>query len=204
MTPLILVPGTWSRGTAWHHPGSLLWTALEAHGFSVLEFKWSGYCGGVPSPVIVPPATDGVRGALELWRSEGEKLALYCKVIGVERPNILSHSHGLQLVAFAAAGTTFLPPQPFATVLSLSGPVRHDMTLTRMQAAPNIAKWIQVTDPIDDTTIREGEGFDGHVGWNYHVPEAAVNIDAPGHGHSGLTTDLAAWESLGLWKELVA
>lgn len=199
MTPLILVPGTWNRGTAWHHSGSLLWNALEAHGFEVLEFKWSGYCGGVPDPVIVPPVTDGLRGELELWRSEGEKLALYCKAIGVERPWVLSHSHGLQLVMFAAAGTTWLPPQFFDTVLSLSGPVRQDMALTRSQARPNIRKLIQVTDPVSDQTIREGEAFDGHVGWQYHLPEADVNIDAPGHGHSGLTTDPNSWATLGIW-----
>lgn len=173
---------------------------MEAHGFSVVDFEWSGYCGGVPSPIIVPPASD-LQGDLELWRSEGEKLALFCRVLGLEAPCVLSHSHGLQVVTFAARGSL---AQRFGTVLSLSGPVREDMTMMRNQAKPNIARWIQVTDPVSDQTIREGEAFDGHVGWRYELPEADVNLSAPGQGHSGLLTDLAAWDTLGIWEALRA
>jgi len=202
VTPLILVHGTWGRQAAWHQPGSALWRALEAHGFTVIEFKWSGYCGGVPGPVIVPKTSD-IKPSLELWRSEGEKLGLFCRVLGIERPWVVCHSHGLQVVACAAAAD--IAPQDFGTVLSLSGPVRADMDRIRAVARTAIAYWIQVTDPTDDDRlILEGEAFDGHVGWTHQLPEADLNLEAPGQGHSGLLTNLAAWESrtLNLWSAL--
>lgn len=206
MNPLILVHGTWSRHSDWHHPGSPLWKALQGRGYTVLEFRWSGYCGGVPGPVIVPPSTDQLKGTLELWRSEGEKLALYCQRLGLEAPHVISHSHGLQVVAFAASGSGGLVlAQQFGTVLSLSGPVREDMTLIRGWARSHIRRWIQVTDPTgEDTTILEGEAFDGHLGWVLALPEADQNIEAPGAGHSGLVAqfDDKEWEELGLWKAL--
>ncbi len=197
MRPLVLVHGTWSRTAGWHQPGSPLWKALEDRGYTVIQFKWSGYCGGVPGPVIVPKDSD-IKPELELWRSAGEKLALFVRQLGLERPDVISHSHGLQVVSFAAA-----PLSEFGTVLSLSGPVRTDMALVREAARPHIARWIQVTDPTGaDRTILAGQAFDGHVGWSYDLPEADLNISAPGQGHSGLTTNLDAWDALNLWTAL--
>lgn len=206
MTAVVLVHGTWSRATPWHQPGSPLWRALQARGFSPIQFKWSGYCGGVPSPVIVPPSTEDLRGVLRLWQSEGEKLALFCQRLGLEAPHVISHSHGLQIVAFAASGSGgVMLAQRFRTVLSLSGPVREDMATIRGWARSHIGRWVQVTDPTgDDRTILEGEGFDGHVGWRLELPEADLNIDAPHQGHSGLTENLVPWDVLGLWSQFDA
>ena len=201
MTPVILNHGTWSRETDWHKPGFPMWKMLADRGYTVLEFKWSGYCGGIPGPVIVPPSTAQILGFLQLWKSVGEKLTLFCQRLGLERPHVISHSHGLQGTMWSAAGTDFVAPQLFDTVLSLSGPVRPDMQAVRERAVANITKLVQVTDPISDWTIREGELFGhalAHLGWNYKLPEAHVNIDAPGHGHSGLTLDISAWTDLGL------
>ncbi len=147
--------------------------------------------------MIVPPTTD-LKGSLELWRSEGEKLSYFCKLLGLDSPDIVSHSHMIQNVWFAAdAG------QRFGTVLDLSGPVREDMAFVRSRARGNIGKLVHVTDPTgDDATILEGEAFDGHVGWNLELPEADVNLKAPHQGHSGLTTDPNAWGPLGLWAQL--
>src|SRR5205823_893376 len=119
----------------------------------------SGYCGGVPGPVIVPPSSRELKGSLELWRSEGEKLHLFCRAASLEAPHAICHSHGLQLVAFAADGG-----QRFGTVISLSGPVREDMAWTRQRARGNIETWIHVVDPSGgDRRIGEGEAFDGEV-----------------------------------------
>src|SRR3990167_1880321 len=120
------------RAQAWHQPGSALWRACEARGLTPIQFRWSGYCGGVPGPVIVPPDTDDLKGALRLWQSEGEKLALFCQRLGLEAPDVISHSHGLQVVAFAASGVGGLcMAQRFGTVPSLSGPVRRGMAWVR-------------------------------------------------------------------------
>lgn len=200
MTPLLLCHGTWSRHAEWFRPGSPLWNALVEREYTAFPFLWSGYCGGVPGPIIVPPSSDEIKGSLELWRSEGEKLWYYCRLLGFERPKLLTHSHGLQVGVFAAVAG-----QPFETFLSLSGPVRGDMGWWRQKARGNIKRWVQVTDPTGkDTTILEGEAFDGHLGWTLSLPEADENIEAPGLGHSGLLTafDDKEWEELGLWQAL--
>ena len=205
MRPLLLVHGTYGRSTGWHKPSSNLWTALESKGFTPIEFLWSGWCGGIPSPVIVSPDTDDLKGSLRLWQSEGEKLALFCQRLGLEAPDVISHSHGLQIVAFAASGVGGLClAQTFGTVLSLSGPVRQDMAWVRDRAKSHIRRWVQVYDPVGDLTIREGEAFDGEVGWHYALPEADVNVEARGQGHSGLCTDVQAWGRLGLWQHFNA
>jgi hypothetical protein len=127
----------------------------------------------VPGPIIVPPDTAACRGELQLWKSEGEKLALFCQRLGLERPWVFSHSHGLQLVAYAAAGTDFVFAQRFATAISLSGVVRDDMTWTRQRAAAHIERWVQIVDPDDDQIIREGQMFDGRLGWQYELPRTS-------------------------------
>ncbi len=199
MPPILIGHGTWSREAPWHKPGAPLWRALEARGYQPIEFLWSGYCGGVPGPVIVPPSTNDLKGDLELWRSEGEKLLYFCKWLGLEGPLLLSHSHMIQNVWFAAAAG-----QSFEAVLDLSGPVRDDMGWTRSRGRPHIGRLTHVYDPLGDFTIREGEAFDGHVGWTLALQEADQNIEARGRGHSGLLIafDDKEWEELGLWKAL--
>ena len=132
-----------------------------------------------------------------LWHSEGEKLALFCQVHSLEAPALLTHSHGLQVGVFAASGG-----QKFTNWLSLSGPVREDMAQYRVLAKNNITKWTQVVDREGDMVIREGQSFDGHFGWMFDLPEADVQIEAPGQGHSGLTLDIDAWADLKLWEAL--
>lgn len=199
MPPLLIGAGTWSRHALWHQPGSPLWRALDTRGYQPIQFKWSGYCGGIPSPVIVPPDTNDLKGSLELWRSEGEKLLYFCKWLGLEAPKIISHSHMIQNIWFAAEAG-----QAFETVLDLSGPVREDMAWVRSRTRKHIGRLAHVYDPVGDLTIREGEAFDGHVGWTLALPEADFNIEAHGVGHSGLLNqfDDKEWEDLGLWRVL--
>ena len=197
MKPIVLCHGTWSRFKDWHEVGSPVRNALKERGFEVYDFLWSGYCGGFPSPVIVPKDTPEMDGRLLLWLSEGEKLALWCKDKGLEAPDLLTHSHGLQVGVFAAS-----LGQKFDHFLSISGPVREDMAKYRQLAKSNISRWIQVVDKEDDMTIRQGEAFDKHLGWAYDLPEADVNIESPGYGHSGLVLDNTDWEKLGIWKAL--
>lgn len=201
MKPVILCHGTWGRADIWHRPDSPLWAALVERGFQPIEFLWSGLLGGYPHPIINPPSTDHMEGDLALWASEGEKLGLFCQVHCADWPgdiaDVITHSHGFQVLTFAAAYGWH-----FKNVLSLSGPVREDMKKYRQQARPNIERLTQVVDRDGDMTIREGQSFDGHFGWVLDLPEADKQIDAPGQGHSGLTLDIKAWDKLGLWKAL--
>jgi len=195
--PLVVVHGTWSRFKDWHEVGSPLRKALQDHDFEVYDFLWSGYCGGFPSPVIVPKDSPEMDGRVMLWCSEGEKLALWCIDRGLESPDLLTHSHGLQVGVFAASAG-----QSFDHFLSISGPIRSDMAKYRQLARPNIRKWTQVVDPDDDMTIREGQAFDHHLGWAYDLPEGDLTINTPGYGHSGLVLDPTDWGKLKLWEAL--
>lgn len=201
MTPLVLVHGTHGRSQPWHWAGSPLPMELGLRGFIVFDFLWSGILAGVPTTLPGDPResiTGADQGALLPWLDAGEKLRLYCQANGLECPSVICHSHGLQVVTYAAARG-----QRFSTVLSLSGPVRRDLQRARRAASGRITRWVQVTDPTGkDRTILEGEAFDGHVGWHLELPEATYNLSAPGQGHSGLTMDVGAWEPLGLWAAL--
>jgi hypothetical protein len=131
------------------------------------------------------------------WQDSGEKLDLGCQTKGLEAPTLLTHSHGLQVGVFAAS-----VGQKFDHFLSISGPIRSDMSKYRQLARLNIGEWVQVVDPEDDGVIRTGQAFDGHFGWMYDLPEADTNIEVPGYGHSGLVLDPTDWGKLGLWKAL--
>lgn len=140
------------------------------------------------------------------WLDAGEKLKLFCELLDNEmdvpfgplKPNIISHSHGLQAVLFAAA-----IGQKLGTVISVSGPIRRDMKRALRAGMGNVEKWVQVADPNDDSTIREGEAGDGTVGWNYDLDiPGAINVHTPGSGHSGMTTDVEAWNRHGLFALL--
>jgi len=174
---------------------------LERRGFEVYDYLWSGILAGVPTTLPGDPresAWGADQGALLPWLDAGEKLRWYCQAQWLESPSVICHSHGLQVVTYAAARG-----QRFGTVLSLSGPVRRDLQRARRAARGNIGRWVQVTDPTGkDRTILEGEAFDGEVGWHLDLPEADLNLSAPGQGHSGLTVDVGAWEPLGLWQTL--
>jgi hypothetical protein len=199
MKDLVICHGTFGRGQPWHQPGAPLLVALEAHGFVVHDFLWSGILAGVPTTLPGDPLEAKLGaddGELVPWLDAGEKLRLFCRLEGLEAPHLLSHSHGLQVGTFAAA-----KGQRFATWISISGPVRRDMLRARRAARGNVLRWVQVNDPTGkDRTILEGEAFDGEIGWHLTLPEADLNIQAPGRGHSGLTVDVAAWDALGLWE----
>jgi hypothetical protein len=202
---VLLVHGTWSRTALWHQPFGPLTRELVGRGFTVHQFKWTGILGGVR--VLVDPllergdADEGDNGAdqpeLLLWLDAGEKLALFCQARGLARPHVLSHSHGLQVVTYAA-----VKGQRFAAALSVAGPVRDDMQRARRIARDGIDTWIQFYDPINDPTIRAGEALDGHPGFTGPMPEAAININTAGSGHSGLLIDPALRERYELWAPL--
>lgn len=210
MRPVILVHGTWGRDHAWYRPGGALFEALKSRGFDVYSFAWSGFLCGLPTthpgdPTYAHLGAD--EGRLVGWLDAGEKLKLFCENLencldpfGGLRPHVVSHSHGLQVVAFAAA-----LGQRFGTAISISGPIRRDMKRALRAGLGNIERWAQVVDPDDDMTIREGQFGDGEVGWNYDLElQGAINIHTPGSGHSGMTEDIEAWGRHGLFSLLNA
>jgi hypothetical protein len=187
---LVLVHGTWGRASEWHRPGGAFRVAAGMHGFTVHDFLWSGVLAGVPTTLEGDPdeAANGADdGRLLPWLDAGEKLRWYLTLAGLERPAVLSHSHGLQVVTFA----TWRGAQ-FATAVSISGPIRRDMLRARRHAAGCIGHWVQFADPQQDRTIHEGEWFDGDLDQPYALPEGET-IETPGLGHSGFFTTPHYW-----------
>lgn len=173
---------------------------LRDLGHEVLTFKWSGVLAGVPTTLPGDPAhaqVGGDQGDLLPWLDAGEKLLLFLEVNHLERPSVVSHSHGLQVVAFSCwAGATY------ETALSISGPIRRDMQRARRYATARIGRWVQFADPDTDWTIKEGELFDGALGESVALPEGDTVL-TPGAGHSGLVNDPSLRQRYTPWDALV-
>src|SRR5258706_10586552 len=158
-------------------------------GIPVIDFLWSGILAGVPTDLPGDPMDANIGaddGRLLPWLDAGEKLMLAIHYADLDRRpiNVLSHSHGLQVVSYAAARGV-----QFDTAVSVSGPIRRDMQRARRLAKANIRHWIQYADPTGhDKTIIEGEMFDGNLGAVFELPEGQT-ILTPGTGHSGALSD---------------
>jgi hypothetical protein len=129
-------------------------------------------------------------GVLMPWLDAGEKLAMFITLRGLDTPCVLSHSHGLQVVAFSTWRLA-----SYHVAISVSGPIRRDMLRARRYARTRIGAWIQFADPSgQDETIIEGEWFDGE--WPeraaYSLPEGET-ILTPGTGHSGFFSEPTRW-----------
>lgn len=172
---IILVPGThaWDGHTAgWYSPGSLFVDYLHSIGVELLDaarpFVWSTRLGGL-----------GLGdGDLLNWKASGVNLFAYvvpprCPHLQVPSSEtvILSHSHGLQPVLFAAADGLKID-----TFIDVAGPVRADMMHVARAARPNIRRWVHVHAGRRDLWQWFGELGDGACGVVRKHPEAHDNI----------------------------
>lgn len=199
MAAVVLVHGTFGRNQPWHHPAGIVASELQALGHEVYDFLWSGLLAGVPTTLPGDPSQAQVgadQGDLLPWLDAGEKLLYFLEVNRLERPCVISHSHGLQVVAFSCwAGAIY------DVALSISGPIRRDMQRARRYAKTRIGRWVQFADPDTDWTIKEGEFFDGALGDPVELPEGKT-ILTPGSGHSGLVNDAGLREKYCPWDLL--
>ena len=175
-TTLILVTGTW--GGTWAQQGSMFRLLLASERIRVPEcFEWSGDVSGVPSLTANGRHSD--------WRAGAASLTYFLRGFPYEQRNVLCHSHGGQLAAYAAAEKDCW----IRRLLTISTPVRSDMLPVWVQAKPNIGHWTHVASKRGDWMLRLGEMFDGGWGWRRTMPSADCNILIPRIGHSGLLTD---------------
>lgn len=198
---LTLVKGT-IHGE-WADPGSpFRTTVLEPLGITVSARVnyWSGDIAGLPkwlNPWTVDPCSD--------WRIGGDFLAAELSRLPFEDRNILTHSHGLQVGAFAAAQL------PIRSFVSIAGPVRNDKTMRPIYEAAlaNVGAWVQVSDAHWDKTQWLGEWFDGRKGRVKDLPFDSLkvrNIRMKNISHSDLLYDQSKfprWRSEGLEPLLV-
>lgn len=179
---IVLVPGTkaWNgEKIDWYSPGSLFVTYLASKGISLLDpdhpFVWSTDIGGIGFG----------KGDQLVWKAAGVNLYQYlipprCQDRRVP-PNdtiVLSHSHGLQVVLFAAAHGLKIK-----TFVDVAGPVRHDMMETARVARRNIRHWVHIHAGPKDYWQWLGELFDGKIGIVRQHELADVNLEIKDANH---------------------
>ncbi len=179
MTTVIAVKGT--EHGEWADAGSPFRTqVLEPNGFSVyprVDF-WSQDVSGLPKWL-----SWFARDKFSDWEAGGDFLASVLEGLPYEKRNLLSHSHGLQPIMYAARQVKI------RRVIDVCGPVREDLMDVCMAAAKNIGYWVHVASKGGDKMQFLGEAFDGFWGWVREHPCANRNIVIPKIGHSGLLYD---------------
>lgn len=115
--------------------------------------------------------------------------------------NIICHSHGHQVVMFAASRGLKLN-----NVIVVGGPVRSDLDSIYREARPNIKRLLSISIE-NDWWQRLGEFGDGHFGWKSENPYADKNIKIKENiKHGSLLRDSAhfdKWKSQG-WLEFLS
>ena len=158
--------------------------AARAEGFTVLDdpFRWSGLLC----------VTDPLQ-----WQVAASALCWYCRAHRLEAPAVACHSHGIQVVGYAAAWG-----QKFSAVVDVEGPVRNELFDIYAAARLNIGRWMHTWNR-GDATIMAGEL--GEPGPGTALMPGVENLEIEWrHGHAGLLDDLAAWRDLGLWTCLAS
>lgn len=180
---------TFVKGTfrgPWADPGSPFRTqVIDPQGLLVAArvTYWTGDVNGLPH-WLNPWAGD----ALSDWRLGGEFLAETLARLPLMDRNILTHSHGVQVGAFAAA---LVPVNRF---VSICGPVREDMAPVYTAAVAHTTRFVQVFAQDFDWTAWVGTWFSGRPAlYSGSLPGAHVNLGLAGIGHSTLLYDAAAY-----------
>ena len=191
MIRLIVVPGTWGREQTWYRPAAALGRVLAGHDVQVYEpsgrpFLWSTDAGGWQ---MWRRWGWGARDRDHWdWMAGGE--ALYDRIVPALAPErrippaetvVLSHSHGLQVVLYAAAAGLRID-----RLIDVAGPVRADLRAVTAQARPHIRQWLHVHSDRSDRMQWLGELGDGALGVVRAHPRADLNWALPQAGHSAV------------------
>ncbi|MGH9350242.1 MAG: hypothetical protein ACRD26_23560 [Vicinamibacterales bacterium] len=194
---VILVPGTHSwRGEAsqdWFSPTSAFVGYLGGVGFTLLDtvhpYTWDTGLGGVGF------GDDDLIG----WQAAGINLLHYvvpprCKPMQVPGglTILITHSHGLQPVLFAAAAGLKVD-----LCIDVAGPVRQDMMPTAERARQNIRRWVHVHAGKRDWWQVWGALFDGRWGIVREHRLADLNIPVPAADHGDVLRNPAYFPVIG-------
>lgn len=182
-------PQWWEQSSKWSQ-------FLEQHGYYQHSpddpFIWSTEIGGL----------FWMKRNMRSWMAAGNNLRQWMSLRGIALldRNVVSHSHGAQVVAFAAASGLKLN-----TVISVAPPFRKGVPYDRLIA--QCERWLVIEDPGFDFTAALGELFDGRIfpGHAPHDPKVTV-IKSPGIQHSRVLNEPAfidRWHSE-LWMDWLA
>ena len=134
------------------------------------------------------------------WEGAGASLSYYLESIPYTDRNIISHSHGRQVVLYCATHNNRI-----RRWIDVSGPIRDDLDRVTKSAEQQIAHSIHIYSNLDYMQIL-GSLMDGKLGYNPSCPISA-NIKLPHKvGHSGLLQDqrhFHYWKDLELIKYLM-
>lgn len=196
MTVVVLVHGTWD--SHWTAPASGFRAMLEREGFEVAvpPFEWSGDVNGIPSLTNARKHSD--------WRAGGFCLALYLARLPYEDCNLITHSYGGALAAYAAADYG----ARIRRLITVACPPRADLEPVWTRAKPDIGYWLNVCDTKAAFIERLAQLWDGHWDWRPKVgqKQADNNIAIPKVGHTGILDDpkhIGRWQSQALLDFLV-
>jgi hypothetical protein len=185
---VILVSGTWGAGYGrnrdWWRPGSEFSAMLTRGGYPLLSDT---------EPFVWSTNVDGV-GALNLdWETAGWALKWYVEAKAKRaRPSVIAHSHGGQVVAYAAAAGA-----RFDAVLTVATPVRQDLDGQYRDLRAATRQWVHIS-----TDEKAGIGWQllGAIGIRTAgqtatraMPLAHKNIFVPGYSHGELVERAALW-----------
>lgn len=196
---LTLVAGTWAwkpdqqlERAPWWMPGSAFADMLEA----------AGHTFAAPVPFIWSTNKDGIFEDRHMdWRAGGANLATYLrpprcpdKRVPAGEVNLIAHSHGGQVVFYAAADEGL----EIDTLITVATPVRADLANVIRRARPRIRRWIHLHSNWKDYVQAGGSLFDGFFGIRRTFELADQNIEVKGVAHSAFLNDP---QLFGRWPE---
>lgn len=209
-TPLVLVAGTHGlrdyeqleklearamlAELPWWHPRSAFADQARAHSLQLVDdvrpFLWS-------------TDLDGLAGSHTTWYAAGWALVYYAAAHQVQELDVVAHSHGGQVAAFAACYAPLYGIR-IRRLLTICTPVRRDMQRVRRRARGSVKGWYHAWSD-GDVWQEAGELADGQLGGGNAMPEpGTVNLFFSEYRHTGLLEDLGAFERTGLWNVLRA
>lgn len=201
MRPTYYLPihGTWAIDEGelawWKHKSEFAKYASQANMYQLpgYPFIWSSDLIGVWYNFF------GKKTKLTDWAAGGWALVYYLDHIPYEHRNLIAHSHGLQVVLYAASYGLRI-----RNLISVCSPIRNDMHEISVIARPKIKNWLHIYDSSDRTQFW-GQFGDGKLFGSRYSIHADVNHHLKGINHSDTLKKDASfylWRSNG-WFEFL-
>lgn len=206
MTNVFIIPGTWAYdGEAageYYYPGSELDKYFQQNDLQIATVEGEIFVWATALTGANPFRYFGFKDKHVAWKAAAKNLKFFLKDVPYEDRNLILHSHGGQVGAYALADGLKV-----RSMVTLMTPVRKDMYDVYEAAAGNSSWWCHVHSGWSDWTQLFGSLFDGHIGIHREMPPftADKNIHVPKVGHSKLLRSPAhypLWEQYDLFSHL--
>lgn len=180
----------------WYHPDSDFVHYMNEEGegdylFPLEPFIWSSDLDGLAA-LDEGHHTDWIAGGYAL-RDHLQPIAAP-DAVPLPHRNIIAHSHGLQVVAYALARAGLR----INTLVTVGSPIRADMEAAYKRMRANVNYWLHLYSDETDHMQWFGELGDGHIGIQRTTPYADSNQFTAGVGHSDI---LFVPKDFHLWKD---